>query len=772
MKIENWKILGIVGLIVLIVFIVFFVFRRTQANVQDFFTRPSILFTDSSYEIVPVENYSIEYASDSAPDSAMYTDAELTDFLNWNINWETKGGFDPVKRIRITRTCTIDSVSKSQSITLTRPTDETDSDMKYFKNFNADVNFPFVGNEFATPGSKSDDVGIGINTFTIEYSTTDTADDFLPMNAVNKLEQTIVRNDVLIPLESEKFTDVPFYPTLNTPNLKETFDDKGYFFYPGDTKDFSLNSTVMGGTLDKKLEIVLSAANSKAVNLKEEGTTNFLINTDNGIRLRTNTETTAPLDLYIITNGIVTTDKYIMLGTISDVPVGSTTVTVTRVDKVIAYEGGKFKLTTLSDINDEIVYSSIKLYYYDTEQITAVNCVLGPIETVACQDKTKTVDGIALTRGQMAKKVKVINPAVGAGTCTHSSFGTTNIEDLPIAGGFRYKVDACPRNCLYEKKSQNIVGAACSKLKLGLPGSCYKDIASRKISNLGDIYGIYPATNGGACPTAAIPSAYECADISRCGDCGYTETKTCDRTTTSSPVQKSVTGYTPKSGNHCFTPAAKGVLNTNPDTTCSTSCISPSWSVVNDSCSAVGKRNRIVTNRSSATADRQLCTNSPAPATNVNDSGCKLCPYSVKAGECVPGSDQMQYNHVYDTTGDNQGCVETGAPADFTRWGYYCAGGGGGGASSGGGMGSDPRLKNCIRKIGVYGGMNVYEWVWNDIATTIYGLEGREIGFLTTELEAKYVGRDEYGYDYIKDGTVVADAMKFVRATMVSSPRK
>ena len=29
-----------------------------------------------------------------------------------------------------------------------------------------------------------------------------------------------------------------------------------------------------------------------------------------------------------------------------------------------------------------------------------------------------------------------------------------------------------------------------------------------------------------------------------------------------------------------------------------------------------------------------------------------------------------------------------------------------------------------------------------DLTTTTYGLEGREIGFLTTELEAKYVGTD------------------------------
>jgi len=91
----------------------------------------------------------------------------------------------------------------------------------------------------------------------------------------------------------------------------------------------------------------------------------------------------------------------------------------------------------------------------------------------------------------------------------------------------------------------------------------------------------------------------------------------------------------------------------------------------------------------------------------------------------------------------------------------------GGGASSGGGYQlSDPKLKDGINKIGTYEGLNVYEWTWNDIAMTTYGLKGREIGFLTTELDPKYVGKDQYGYEYIKDGTKISEAVKTVRATM------
>ena len=119
-------------------------------------------------------------------------------------------------------------------------------------------------------------------------------------------------------------------------------------------------------------------------------------------------------------------------------------------------------------------------------------------------------------------------------------------------------------------------------------------------------------------------------------------------------------------------------------------------------------------------------------------------------------------------------------------------GGGGGGGSGGGGGGghggegyitfyvaspppppppppppsSDPRLKDAINKIGTYNGLNVYEWVWNDIATTIYGLRGREIGFLTTELDPEYIGKDHHGYGYIKNGTMISEALKEVRVTM------
>jgi hypothetical protein len=57
-------------------------------------------------------------------------------------------------------------------------------------------------------------------------------------------------------------------------------------------------------------------------------------------------------------------------------------------------------------------------------------------------------------------------------------------------------------------------------------------------------------------------------------------------------------------------------------------------------------------------------------------------------------------------------------------------------------------------------GLNVYEWMWNETAMATYGLRGRDIGFLTSELDYKYIDKDVYGYEYIKDGTVISDAVE------------
>ena len=325
--------------------------------------------------------------------------------------------------------------------------------------------------------------------------------------------------------------------------------------------------------------------------------------------------------------------------------------------------------------------------------------------------------------------------------------------------------------------------------------------------------------NGNKCSESNVKYEYDPS----CVACGYSESTTCDTTTTSSPIQKSTTTYSPITADYCYTPTESKAASVNDtDTTCLPSCITPTWTMTPGSCSStVGIRNRTVTPSNSPSGGRSLCTNETAPSTTFSDSTCVACDYNTTKssicrynannkgqryheytwdplssaclftgkpkngyvldatcdncpttktyGECKSGAKRRRhYSYRYETTGDNEGCKQEGAPSpgddsDSTCPDYTSQ------AVAGQ---SDPRLKNHISKIGVYGGMNVYEWIWNDIATRIYGLKGREIGFLTTELDAKYVGRDEYGYDYIRGGTIVADAVRFVRETMVSSQPK
>ena len=147
-----------------------------------------------------------------------------------------------------------------------------------------------------------------------------------------------------------------------------------------------------------------------------------------------------------------------------------------------------------------------------------------------------------------------------------------------------------------------------------------------------------------------------------------------------------------------------------------------------------------------------MSSNSPNIGGTWND---KMSSIDVPIGHWVQLFEDDQYrgkNKVYgygkhnfnSAVNDDVTSYKVGtgtAPADG-QWGKST---GGRGNNSGVG-GSDPKLKDGINKIGTYEGLNVYEWTWNDIAMTTYGLKGREVGFLTTELEPEYVGKDQYGY--------------------------
>src|SRR6056300_180183 len=75
----------------------------------------------------------------------------------------------------------------------------------------------------------------------------------------------------------------------------------------------------------------------------------------------------------------------------------------------------------------------------------------------------------------------------------------------------------------------------------------------------------------------------------------------------------------------------------------------------------------------------------------------------------------------------------------------------------------DRRLKDDIKKIGEYEGLNVYIWRWNEVAMTTYGYMGMQVGFMSDELDREYIDVDVYGYDFIKNGTKISEALENVR---------
>ena len=75
---------------------------------------------------------------------------------------------------------------------------------------------------------------------------------------------------------------------------------------------------------------------------------------------------------------------------------------------------------------------------------------------------------------------------------------------------------------------------------------------------------------------------------------------------------------------------------------------------------------------------------------------------------------------------------------------------------------SDRRLKNDVKKTKLespIAGLDVYTWKWNEIAMSTYGLKGVDFGFITDEIQDKYVSKDVYGYEYIMENTPVHKAL-------------
>lgn len=80
---------------------------------------------------------------------------------------------------------------------------------------------------------------------------------------------------------------------------------------------------------------------------------------------------------------------------------------------------------------------------------------------------------------------------------------------------------------------------------------------------------------------------------------------------------------------------------------------------------------------------------------------------------------------------------------------------------------SDRRLKRDVKKTKIKSpipGLNIYTWKWNEIAASTYGIHGKEFGFITDEIDDKYIAKDAYGYEYIRKNTPIDKGLKILKS--------
>ena len=76
---------------------------------------------------------------------------------------------------------------------------------------------------------------------------------------------------------------------------------------------------------------------------------------------------------------------------------------------------------------------------------------------------------------------------------------------------------------------------------------------------------------------------------------------------------------------------------------------------------------------------------------------------------------------------------------------------------------SDPRLKDNIKPLCSHHISTVYTWTWNETATRLYGLNGDDIGFISSEVPQEDILTDAHGYDYIASLTPTWHALSMIR---------
>jgi len=604
-------------------------FRKVNEPKTSSIIIPSIVYEESRMDIKPyidykVEGYRIEYA-------ALYTDRELSDLVNFTINWKNKAGFDNVKKIRITRKIGNTTIETIPINKYDKDNNEISKNKKYFTNFEESilsVEFKGVPSDFA-----NDSNIFGENVFSIEYSIDGT--NFSSVTGLNTetMKKGVSREDVLLAVETKKFVSVQFNPKIEQSGeiVQQFENDTGYYFYPKQTGSllYSVNSKLYG-QIGVPLNIVIGTAGVGGVFLKKTTDDKFLNVDTNGNIISDNT---AGYEFNIIA----------VPGDTAQIILGSYIIdssNVKKIHKVLVIKDNNLNVINFDAISSEDVYNSMFLTYNTTEQISRVPCTTTQVVAYNCSN-TDPVPGLTNRRGREVTRVNITNKGIGDGKCkvtvNNVDFNlleyTTN-PNISRESPTQYLVATnCGIDCAYEI-NDDVARPLCTSR------SCFKTIDGDSVKKLGQGVG-YDTLQGWnadgtqkVCPgTTQRVDCFSRGWLGPCDPCDpKLDDRVCDKVTTNSPVKRYIKTYAAETNNAKCEPTPTALVNEwngsddkkyENTENCEASCTKPIWRA-RPSCNMTTK-NTTWENIAQPRTGYPQCTNPSAPSDTSVPGGCIRC---------------------------------------------------------------------------------------------------------------------------------------------------
>ena len=545
------------------------------------------------------EGYQIEYANPP-------TDEELSKKFDIKVKWNNLGGFENVKKLKITRTATDNPSSPVWEKTLTKDS----STEKYFRSFGSNLELNFGGNDSDMPSGFN---GVGKNVFTFQYTLgSDTT--FKDLNTgTQELKKTIPRESIAVAVDSGIRVEMSFEPTVSSLiEIEPEIKNKGYYLHPlkmtsdgsGYEVDRAASLSAFAGKLNDKITIV-TIKDEDSVYLKI-GSQFFNPGNDEGSRLVATIGDATKLKVISITgsgdisynipaNASGQGGQTNQTGNLLVLAKSGTGDSDRTEMEVITVQGtGIFGFRRIKDINNAAEYASMRLYYTEDYLFTGTTCVPATPVNGVCQTRDNQSIGpnnILLKRGQRVVTYEPEIKGVGGKQfyCTLPT-GVTTPDGETRYNSSVQTIENCRTDCYYEY-DQTGTQNACNAVK-----SCWK--ASEDEVKVAKKYTGVEATSGGtSCAATSTPGGtYKC-NRSQCGYCGWNASPiagaaACKSTPGGDPVRIRKRNISRKTETATCRPSPD---STRPpdyvaDNTCPASCSqTPTWYYsIENNCSLIG----------------------------------------------------------------------------------------------------------------------------------------------------------------------------------------